>query len=855
MSIRANHGVKRITIFSGYAFRVSRMRLGTEPSVNFRSRIVLAAMLSVSGLIALAAIIVGHRLTAEHRLDMLEDRARAGAEIIDEHLAANLRALEFCASSPHLVGAIDLARFEDECGRLLDLIGSWIVLIEVGPVHRQIVNSRVRDGASLPSPYPRQEERATLLALEARSRAEGVALVSDAFLGRAANMPVLTAGRFVTLADGREAMAYSGVDPRRLSAMLAAIAPADDDHLPGDIFLGAVDGAFRAIARSEGFDERAGVAAPAWFRTLAASPDTRLSGVPGPLADDPELDIAIARPANAQNWIVWAGRWRQKSAAVVDVLMAWPLALALIAGLLSSGGLHLWSVAERRRQRLLAAEATLAAAERAEDERTSMMTALAHQVRSPLTSLLGALELGRGADRPELAAAAARAGEAVLQRIDDMLELAYLRSGAICLHPTPTDVIEALRSVLARHEPQARAKGMTVTLDTPSEGLPILTVDRLRLEQIIDSLVDNALTHADAGAVTVGVRLHEAAGSTPELEVSVRDEGPGVPASRREAIFQDFESAEPVGGVASRGVGLGLPIARRLARAMDGDVVLADSVEGADFRVRLPLPIAGVAQTSGDGTPLSGLVVVLAEDEPVIREITLQRLRDAGAEVVETADGAEALAAVRLLRPDVALLDIEMPVLDGVEAARRIRAEPGLDGVAVLGLTSHVGGAKAASARAAGMDEVMTKPLQILPMAAAIRARRGLSGRLDRSGRRGVVASPPAPRLVDPEVFDALAALPGDRLASDLLPRFEAEGFAKLDEIAALLRENDAARAAEVAHQLKGPVQNICMRCNGREDLLVRASNAATSPPDAPGGSGHIPRCLFRLFVSAASPG
>jgi len=688
-------------------------------SFSSRFRLTLVSLAPV--LIGVIAVGVDSRLRETHRLEMLEDRATAAAKIVEANLAKNVDALRFCAGSPHLLSAVDLEAFAEECGRQHAVTGGWAVLVELGETHRQIVNTRVQQGRELPAPYPRSEERETLLALETLSRADSAPAFSDAFFGRDMEAPVVAVGQFVRLADGRETMLYSSVDAAELSRELKAFVAASQDHWNGEGFVGLVDGSLRAVARSTDAQARVGTAAPPWFAALATAPSGHVDDVSGPLPGDPPLDIGFHRLELADGWVAFAGVWRP-TIALYDVTMtSWPVGLALLAGLAAAGAQVFWRREERLKAQLMSSQAARDAAQAAEQERARIMAATAHEIRGPLIALLGALEFGRTENRPDLLAAAIRSGEGVLQLVTDLLEVSRLGARKAILHPTPTDVARAVCDVAARHRASAASKDVDLTVKTPIPPLPMMLVDRLRFEQIVENLVSNAVKFTPSGHVRIAVAAAAIDAGHVEMTLTVTDTGPGVPLAAREVIFEEFYRLEPTEREGPVGTGLGLPIARGLARAMGGDISVGSGTDGgAVFRVSLRLPVANDAACAECDRPLAGLSIVLAEDDPIILEITAHRLREAGAEVIEAADGAAAVAAVLGSRPDAAVLDLEMPILGGVGAVLRLRAHPALGGLRVFGLTAHLAGPKVADARAAGMDDVLTKPLQIEALAAIL---------------------------------------------------------------------------------------------------------------------------------------
>lgn len=361
-------------------------------------------------------------------------------------------------------------------------------------------------------------------------------------------------------------------------------------------------------------------------------------------------------------------------------------------------------------------------AEAASDARIRLLTMIGHDVRQPLNGVTGALQL---LDRAPLADAerhwvrlGLRAGATIGALVTDILSIARLEVGEIALHPAAFDPRQSLRDVVDLHQHEAAIKhlGLELTLD---EGLPAaLLGDRLRFEQLVGNLVDNAVGYTLTGRVAVAAHWGDG------LSVTVADTGPGITPGAVPYIFDAFTRADR--GRAT-GLGLGLHICRQLATLMGGSIGYAPGRGGGScFHLELPLPITAPpapapARAAAVDPPAR---VLLVEDDPIAREIAAALLRSYGHAVTSLASADDAPARVALGDLDLVLMDIETggAGMDGVAATRAIRALPGAArGVTIVALTGDTVALRHRGFVDAGMDGVLVKPLTLADgLAAAV---------------------------------------------------------------------------------------------------------------------------------------
>lgn len=447
------------------------------------------------------------------------------------------------------------------------------------------------------------------------------------------------------------------------------------------------------------------------------------------------------------------------------------------------------------------AERRVAEAERRNREKSRLLASFAHDIRSPLISLIGSLELtGEGREPPNGQVRSAReSAEALLQLVDDILELSFLGSGELTLHPSPVDLRQLAGALSGQIRPLAARKGLELRLEL-DPGLPVtIEADRLRLQQVLSNLLTNAVKYSEKGSVTLRIRHEGSASGCATLDVAVIDTGIGLAPEDVPRILREFGRLEREAERRETGSGLGLAIVQRILHGM-GTALEVESApgHGSTFHFRLTLPIPTGQALVDETRPLSGISVLYAEDEPVIRQVTLRRLEEAGARVISAVDGEDALRQLANATPDLMLIDLQMPGLDGVGLIRRLQEAAPDRAYPIFVLTSHISGPQAAEARATGADAVFTKPVQVAALAAAFRARRGDTGQS--SPRTGATPDGADEPLLDPDTIQETISIMGP----SLVPEFEEKMRVELAALQAAIEAGDTTLSCEVAHRALG---------------------------------------------------
>ncbi|MFN4099577.1 MAG: ATP-binding protein, partial [Pararhodobacter sp.] len=382
----------------------------------------------------------------------------------------------------------------------------------------------------------------------------------------------------------------------------------------------------------------------------------------------------------------------------------------------------------------IAAETALRlAAERAEaanQAKSRFLANMSHEIRTPLNGVLGmAQALEDELTEPHhrrILGIIRESGEMLLGVLNDILDMSKIEAGKLTLEKLPFDPAGVASRIEAMHQPNAAAKGLSFDLRLAPEARGLRIGDPGRLSQVLHNLIGNAVKFTESGGVTV--TLDAPAGDW--LDVTVRDTGIGMSEAQLARVFEDFEQAD--GTVTRRfgGTGLGMSIVRRLVDLMEGEIAI-DSTPGTGTEVRLHLPLPRASAAAATALPvvparsLAGLRVLVADDNDTNRLILKTMLTRLEVEAVLVADGRAAVDAWEPLRFDAFLLDISMPVLDGMSALAELRAleaAAGLPPAPALAITANALSHQVAEYAQAGFAAHLGKPFRREDLAAALTA-------------------------------------------------------------------------------------------------------------------------------------
>lgn len=438
-----------------------------------------------------------------------------------------------------------------------------------------------------------------------------------------------------------------------------------------------------------------------------------------------------------------------------------------------------------------------------------LLATVGHELRGPLQSALSLIDLAQAqADGSELSKLRRTIGH-LAEIVGDLTDLGALDGGVFKIRRTPFDVVSLAQSVIALHEPQARSTGRQLGLKTGADAAWVLG-DEVRIAQVLGNLIGNAIKHG-SGAVNVSIR-HD---RSEQLIVAVSDEGPALDPAKALRIFEPFDRAGAAAD--SSGMGVGLFLSQRLARAMGGELSVRPCLVGKAFELRVPAPAVSPAQEEPAAqSTLSELRVLLAEDEDLSRQSLARILRLEGCAVVEAATGLEAMAILDKDRFDVLLLDQQLGAVSGLQVAKRAAQSPAPS--RVLLLSANVDDRLRRQAQLSKVDLVLQKPIS-------------------RETLLSAVCSTPASdraRLIE-DMFGKDNA--------ELLQALRPAVLEEIDALAALIAQGDAGGAAARLHRLKGMCSHF--------GLLAISDALALADPADP----TLPRRLREAATAVKWPG
>ena len=477
-------------------------------------------------------------------------------------------------------------------------------------------------------------------------------------------------------------------------------------------------------------------------------------------------------------------------------------------------------------------------AERLAKLKSDFLANMSHEIRTPLNAILVLGELLEQEALPENAQALSHnirtAGENLLHIVNDVLDFSKIEAGGLTLETAPFCLQNLLGQLLALNEAQAERKGLKLHLNTGGTDRLTLVGDQYRLSQILLNLVSNGIKFTDAGKVSIHVKALNQDSKKATLSFSVTDTGPGIDEAQQEAIFNAFTQADNSVTREYGGTGLGLAISQQLIKLMGGDLTLKSQPgQGACFSFTLTFPLAESEQQrqQPDAEPiaisLKGKKLLVADDSPLNRDIAKRIIERAEGTVVLAEDGAQALQMIDSMaqeRPDLIMMDLQMPVMDGYEAIRQIRANADYNHTPVIALTAGITESAHLQAIEAGADQVLTKPFTLQQIMTCLQDYLSAAGDNATSGHPDETSavkeataattstdsnsySPP-----DLPVLDEATALFnwGDKASlQHFLKQFVTQYSDCGEELEQLLNNNQRDKAESLAHKVKGAAGSL----------------------------------------------
>jgi PAS domain S-box-containing protein len=363
-------------------------------------------------------------------------------------------------------------------------------------------------------------------------------------------------------------------------------------------------------------------------------------------------------------------------------------------------------------------------AERTDKAKSQFLAVMSHEMRTPLAGIIGVMDLLKttklSKKQDHYVQIATSSGEVMLEHINEALDITRIEGGAFELSPQEFNLPDLARSLVEVLKPLANEKELSLELQIDDNIKAYFLGDSHRIRQILTNLLGNSIKFTDEGSIQFVISCsHEA--DVSRLKFTITDTGLGIAPENHEKIFEDFVAISSGDERQSRGDGLGLSISRKIARQMGGDIIVESNInEGATFILNLPLKQVAktdVVEPKALDIPIENfkkINVLVVEDSTTNREVLCDMLEGMGHNVSSATNGLETLDLAKKQIFDIIFMDINMPIIGGIEATHKIRSGGGLNSKTyIAGLTAHGSDEFGVEAKEAGMDCYITKPIRL----------------------------------------------------------------------------------------------------------------------------------------------
>jgi signal transduction histidine kinase/ActR/RegA family two-component response regulator len=436
--------------------------------------------------------------------------------------------------------------------------------------------------------------------------------------------------------------------------------------------------------------------------------DTAFKSIQEQVAEDQRFTIEFRYKTADDGWL-----WVENRGMVVSFFDGTPARMV---------GTHT-DISDRKK-----AEASLVVAKEAADAanraKSIFLANMSHEIRTPLNGVIGMLQLMQrtslDAEQEEYAGIALQSSKRLTRLLSDILDLSRIEAGRVELNDSPYNFKEMIHSISQLFGPVARQKGLEFHLKVDSKLPSTLLGDMLRLQQILSNLIGNAIKFTESGYIELEACFLPATyGEKPRVLFIVSDTGVGIPEGMHEKLFEPFTQGEGDYARQFQGAGLGLTICRELVRLMGGNISVASNIgRGAEFYVAIPFKPAPLEPSfepvaaPKPSTPT--LRILLAEDDKVSQLALVKMLEKKGHRVHAVEDGQNALASLAAKPFDVVIMDVQMPIMDGVQATENIRKGDGGEAainIPIIAMTAYAMSGDKEKFLSAGMNGYVSKPV------------------------------------------------------------------------------------------------------------------------------------------------
>ncbi|WP_395450107.1 ATP-binding protein [Aminobacter sp. UC22_36] len=455
---------------------------------------------------------------------------------------------------------------------------------------------------------------------------------------------------------------------------------------------------------------------------------------------------------------------------------------------------------------------------------------MSHEIRTPMTGMLGMMRLlaetRLGPTQREHLSVAASSGEALLGILNAILDYSKVETGNVAIDKVDFDLGKLVSGVVAFMRPMASEKGLELSLEIDPRLSPAFNADAGKIRQILFNLVSNAIKFTEHGHVLVDVKVAANRKGMQTLRLAVSDTGIGISPERQQDVFQPFTQMDASITRRFGGTGLGLAISREFARLMDAELSVASQPgAGSMFALDMPLRKAKAAGLSADKqhrarkTMPSACNILVVEDDDATRLVSTTILSNAGHHVKAVSSGYLALEAIGDFRPDLVVMDVSLPGIDGIETMNRIRQALSAPDLPVVAMSAHVFKTDIERYLDAGVDAFVAKPIVHAQLLDAVAS---LGGRPIRSADHAEAAFDLAACQADVDALGSETVRRLHRIAHDSLPR-------RFQSMRDALKSGDREALRDLAHATRSTAGSL-----GFPRLLKAAEALEAAAAQAP---------------------